>query len=78
MIKSRCLMALLGGFMLAGVLTVGGCNTTPELKTTAMTAPQHSSRIERAVDHNMRQIWDDLDYMLLLDRPSHLTAYPIP
>lgn len=63
-----------------GRITVGDIrsNMTPELKTTAMTDDQHKTRIVRSVDHNLRQIWDDLDYLFLIDQPSHLTPYPIP
>lgn len=53
-------------------------NMTPELKTTAMTSEQHKTRVVRSVDHNLRQVWDDLDYIFLVDKPSHLTPYPIP
>lgn len=87
---STCLKTLLGGVVLASALLVGGChsdqvtvgdiraNMTPELQTTAMTKEEHKTRIARTVDHNLRQIWDDLDYIFLVDQPSHLTEYPIP
>lgn len=83
--------ALVGGFVLTIALFTVGCssggrlevddiraNMTPELQTTAMTSSQHKTRIARTVDHNLRQIWDDLDYIFLIDQPSHLTDYPIP
>ena len=88
--KSRSIYALVGGFILTAALMAGGCssnrlevdsiraNMTPELQTTAMTSSQHKTRIARSVDHNLRQIWDDLDYIFLIDQPSHLTPYPIP
>lgn len=88
--KSRSIYALAGGFVLTAALLAGGCsggrievdsvraNMTPELQTTAMTSSQHKTRIARSVDHNLRQIWDDLDYIFLIDQPSHLTSYPIP
>lgn len=87
----KSVYALIGGFMLTVALLSVGCssggridvddiraNMTPELQTTAMTSSQHKTRIARAVDHNLRQIWDDLDYIFLIDQPSHLTEYPIP
>ena len=91
MMKSRGLNTLLAGTLLAGSLMLVGCsdgnyitasdiraNMTPELKTTAMNDEQHKTRIARSVDHTLRQIWDDLDYLLLLDQPSRLTTHPIP
>lgn len=88
--NSRSLYTLIGGLVLTVAFMAGGCssdrvtvddirwNMTPELKTTAMTSAQHKTRIARAVDHNLRQIWDDLDYIFLIDQPGHLTPYPIP
>ncbi len=90
--KSRCLKAMVAGLLLTGAMMAVGCgssqsritagsiraNMTPELKTTAMTHEQHKSRIARSVDHTLRQIWDDLDYIFLVDQPSRLTPYPIP
>lgn len=90
--KSRCLKAMAAGALLVGVTMAVGCssgqgrvtasslraNLTPELKTTAMTGEQHKSRVARSLDHTMRQIWDDLDYIFLVDQPSRLTPYPIP
>lgn len=88
---SRSIYALAGGLVLSAALLTGGCssggrieasdiraNMTPELKTTAMTSEEHKTRIARSLDHNLRQIWDDLDYIFLIDQPSHLTPFPIP
>jgi len=90
--KSRCLKAMVAGVLLTGAMMAVGCgstqsrvtagslraNLTPELKTTAMTHEQHKTRQARALDHTLRQIWDDLDFIFLIDQPSHLTSYPIP
>jgi hypothetical protein len=92
MMKSRSLKALVAVVLVGGALTTVGCssgpsritastirgNMTPELQTTAMTSEQHKTRVARSVDHTLRQIWDDLDYIFLVDQPSRLTPYPIP
>lgn len=51
---------------------------TPELKSVAMTHDQHENRKARAVDHTSRQIWDDLDSLLLINRPLRMTDYSMP
>lgn len=92
MMKSRCLKAMLAVVLMGGAMTLAGCssgpsrvtaasirsNMTPELKTTAMTSEQHKTRVARSLDHTLRQVWDDLDYIFLVDQPSRLTSYPIP
>lgn len=51
---------------------------SPELRTTAATHDQQKNTQARAIDTTMRQIWDDLDKIFFLDRPSRLSRYPIP
>jgi len=51
---------------------------SPELRTTAATHEQQKNTQARAIDTTMRQIWDDLDKIFLVDQPSRLSRYPIP
>ena len=52
---------------------------SPELDTVALTAGQHRTRVEGAADTTLRQIPDDMvTNILLLDRPSRMSRYPIP
>ena len=71
------------------LLTLAGCSKkvtardvrddpTPEIHTTAMTEAEHDNSKARAIDHTMRQIWDDLDKLLLINEPSRLSEYQIP
>ena len=53
-------------------------NLTPELYSTADTREQYKNRIAVSIDHTSRQASDDLAWLLLLDKPLHLTEYPIP
>ena len=53
-------------------------NYTPYLDSTAYNSEQDRNTQARVIDHNTRGIWDDLNRMLLLDRPSRLTPYTIP
>ena len=50
---------------------------SPELETVAMTHEQRMNRMARTVDTETRQIVDDWDMMLLLERPVRNTWYPI-
>lgn len=70
-------------------LGLGGCsdritaegtrwNMSPELSTMAMTKEQRKNMQARSLDTTMRQINDDIDFLLLLDKPSKLTIYPVP
>jgi len=53
-------------------------NPSPEMNTMARTSDNRKN--DHAVLHNInaRQISDDIDALLLLDRPSRLTPFVIP
>lgn len=51
---------------------------SPELKSIADMAEQRKNAHARTINTNKRQIWDDIDHFLLLDKPSRLNEYPIP
>lgn len=51
---------------------------SPELQSIAESKQQRKWRHRRTRDTNMRQIWNDLDAIMLLDYPSHMSEYPIP
>lgn len=83
-VKLMSVLVLLGAAML-----VGGCSDritgrsvrsdwSPELYSTAHSREQHKVREARTLDTNGRQAWDDLSMLLLLDRPSRMSEYPIP
>ena len=81
-------MIVAAGLMLASLacgcssdrVTAAGVrsNMSPELESVAMTSEQRKNVHARAIDTTMRQIWDDLDTLLLIDRPIRLTRYPLP
>ncbi len=77
--------------LFVGTLTLaGGCggdkvtasevrrDMSPELYSVSQSRQQELNMIARSVDHTSRQFWDDLAWLMLLDRPLHLTEYPIP
>jgi hypothetical protein len=76
--------------MIAAITLVGGCSSdqitaksvrkdmSPELVSLAHQSEQRRNMHARTHDTNKRQIWDDLDRILLLDRPTRLSEYPIP
>ncbi|MBI1368038.1 MAG: hypothetical protein GC162_05225 [Planctomycetes bacterium] len=51
---------------------------SPELESVAETHAERTTRHARMLDTNGRQVWDDLDRILLLDRPTHLSLYSVP
>lgn len=51
---------------------------TPEMEGVGLSHDQRRNRHIRTVNTSMRQIWDDLDEILLLNRPSRMSPYPIP
>lgn len=81
---------LAGGLLvLGGGLMAAGCqqpvtadrvrsNPTPELESISMSTEQRKNAHARTVDTNLRQLWDDFDSVLFLDRPLRLSRYPIP
>lgn len=54
------------------LLPLGGCSSLSE------TSGENGNRIVRTIDTNGKEIVDDTDRGLLLDRPSHLSEKPIP
>jgi hypothetical protein len=79
-----CVVLIVGLMFIAG-----GCsqkvtarsvrsNMTPELQSIAHMSEQRKNRTARTMHTNMRQIWDDLDAILMLERPVRLSEYPIP
>ena len=88
--SSVCRIGCVG--LLVGMMFVaGGCrgeqqidakyarkHMSPELESIAHMAEQRKNRSARTHDTNLRQIWDDIDMWLLLDRPMWLSEYPIP
>ncbi len=53
-------------------------NMTPELQSVALSKEQRKNKHHRVYDHTLRQVHDDWDYLLLLDRPRRMSKYPIP
>jgi hypothetical protein len=53
-------------------------NMSPELDTTSRTPGEINTQLSRTVDTNGRMFWDDLMSVMLLDKPSRLSVYPIP
>ncbi|MCX5662114.1 MAG: hypothetical protein NTW19_20755 [Planctomycetota bacterium] len=73
----------------AGLLSLGGCsdritaegvrwNMSPELQGMANTPDQRKNTQARSMDTTMRQFNDDMDMVLMINKPSHLTIYPVP
>ena len=81
---------LLAAAGLTLALAVGGCsenrvtaasvraNPSPELESMAMSHEQRENDHARTLDTNLRQVWDDLDMLMLNNEPSHGSRYPIP
>ena len=53
-------------------------NMTPELQTTNRPSGLHKNDLARARDNDLRAVWDDLDRVLMLNRNSRLTPWPVP
>ena len=53
-------------------------NYTPELHSTGRTFQQHQAMETRTIDTNLRGLYDDGARVLLMDRPSRLSPYPVP
>ncbi len=84
---------LLGVCVLTVMLLVGGAggcasdritaksvrkDMSPEMQSVALMREQRKNVHARTKDTTYRQIWDDLDHIFLLDRPSRLSEYPVP
>ena len=89
MSKRVCWIGCVG--LLVGLLiVVSGCGSqkitpkyarrhlNPELTSMAHMSEQLKNRHARTHDTNLRQIWDDLAAILLLEHPVRLSEYPIP
>jgi hypothetical protein len=66
--KSLLLLMALAGM----VLPLAGCETLAD------TAPENRVRVAHAMIIDLRQVPNDLEYILYLDRPVWLSRYPIP
>lgn len=51
---------------------------TPEMESVGLNHDQRVNRHIRTFNTNIRQVWDDLDAILMLDRPNRMSPYPIP
>jgi hypothetical protein len=81
-------LAVIG--LIAALTLAGGCGSdqitaksvrkdmSPELMSLAHQREQRRNMYARTLDTNKRQIWDDLDRILLMNRPSRLSEYPVP
>ncbi len=81
---------LLLAALVVGLSLMAGCDTSPrsdvdqlradiadDLVTYGQTQGQVDNQITRTSYHNMRGINDDLMRILLLDRPSRSSYYPV-
>jgi hypothetical protein len=66
--KSQLLVMALAGI----VLPLAGCESVAD------TAPENEVRVKHAMLLNMKQITNDVEYVLYIDRPVWLSRYPIP
>lgn len=83
--------SLLAGVSMVACLLFGGAcsrdtitasmirqDMSPEMESMALTHGQRLNRRAKVWDVNARQIWDDIDVILLEDRPLRLSRYPVP
>ncbi len=54
------------------LLPLAGCSTLTD------TSGENRNRLVRTLDTNGKEMVDDTDRLLLLDRPSYLSMKPIP
>jgi hypothetical protein len=66
--KSLLLMMALAGLM----LPLAGCETLTD------TPGENRVRLAHAAEMNLRQVNNDWQYLLYLERPVWLSRYPIP
>jgi hypothetical protein len=66
--KKLLLVMAVAGLM----LPLAGCETLTD------TAGENAVRVRHAAELDLRQINNDWQYMLYLDRPVWLSRYPIP
>lgn len=83
-----CKILSVAAFLIVAAGFLGGCKSdtdskkltidevrrdpTPDLSSIAWTHEQRASRRAYVADTNLRQIWDDIDEMMLFDRPSRM------
>ncbi len=67
-------MKLLVSLMVLSAMLVplAGCETLTD------TPAENSVRLQHAAIMNLRQMNNDIQYILLIERPSWLSRYPIP
>lgn len=81
----------LGIGLVAGALVFGGCssdqlftskhakkNISPAMESMAQTKEQRKNRTAYTFDVNFRQLNDDVDSVLLLERPMQMHRAPMP
>ncbi len=51
---------------------------SPEMEGMVRTHEQRDNDFSKTMHVNGRQIWDDIDMIMLWDRPSRLSRYPVP
>jgi hypothetical protein len=66
--KTLLLTMALAGLM----LPLAGCETLTD------TAGENRVRVRHAVEMDLRQVNNDMEYLLYLERPVWLSRYPIP
>lgn len=69
--------------LVASAAFLGGCGSprgdlTPELMTLSQRRVDVSNTIALSWDTNARAMWNDLSVLALTDRPSRLSAAPVP
>jgi len=90
MLILRLLVRMLVCALCVGALVVAaGCNKTitaetarknlsPNLNRMALTREQRLNKHAWTADIERRQLEDDVDNILMIDRPGRLTRYPVP
>ena len=66
--KTVLLMAVLAGVL----VSLTGCETLADTKS------ENSVRVQHAMILDLKQVNNDVQYLLYLDRPVWLSRYPIP
>ncbi len=78
-VSAACLLALGGCASSASreQLAEIRCNPTPELMTPTERDDDVNNVLTHTFDTNLRSMNRDLGVLMLFDRPSHLSPYPI-
>lgn len=64
--------------ILAIMLGVSALTVLPGCETLTESPGENRVRVARAIDSNGKQIPDDVERVLLIDKPSTLTEKPVP